>query len=219
MTCSKLGRNPCFIFSKSSDFRTIDNLSVAVHAFPIKMLTWLSVDEILQPRYGKWAAKIKRLATWSGDDPFLFRANQVYIKNIYIYIYIYIYIIENYFPFIIYTYLCVCVCVCVCVCWKFDYKNVFSLYMIICLFSTYMHTEWDWRNMEANSNIMLLLPLYPSIHIFGCGDKPRSPWMERLCTRGISDFYVANMFWGFCVWNLSAFQLLIKIYSWNLWPL
>ena len=29
----------------------IDNLSITVHAFPMSMLTWLSVEEILLPRY------------------------------------------------------------------------------------------------------------------------------------------------------------------------
>ena len=36
---------------KKSDFRMIDNLSIAVHAFSVRMLTSLSVDELLLPRY------------------------------------------------------------------------------------------------------------------------------------------------------------------------
>ena len=36
-----------FILSEISDFHMIDNLSIAVHAFPMCMLTLLSVDEIL----------------------------------------------------------------------------------------------------------------------------------------------------------------------------
>ena len=41
----------CFILSDRLDFNMIDNLSMAVHTFMRHMLTRLSVDEILLPRY------------------------------------------------------------------------------------------------------------------------------------------------------------------------
>ena len=40
-----------FILSKRSDFHVIDNLSMVVQAFLLNMLTSLSADEILLPRY------------------------------------------------------------------------------------------------------------------------------------------------------------------------
>ena len=48
-----LKKNYRFILSERSDFHMVDNLSTAVHAFPMYMLTSPSVDEILQPRYMK----------------------------------------------------------------------------------------------------------------------------------------------------------------------
>ena len=39
-------KNSRFILSERSDFYTVNNLLIAVHAFPIHMLTSLSVDEI-----------------------------------------------------------------------------------------------------------------------------------------------------------------------------
>ena len=41
-------KNSNFILSERSDFYMDDNLSIAVHAFLMSMLTLLSVDEILQ---------------------------------------------------------------------------------------------------------------------------------------------------------------------------
>ena len=44
-------KNCLFSLSVRSDFHMTDNLLVANHAFPIQVLTSLSVDEILLPRY------------------------------------------------------------------------------------------------------------------------------------------------------------------------
>ena len=44
-------KNCHFNLSVRSDFHMTDNLFVADHAFPIRVLTSLSVDEILLPRY------------------------------------------------------------------------------------------------------------------------------------------------------------------------
>ena len=44
-------KNCRFNLSVRSDFYLTDNLLVAAHAFPIRVLTSLSVDEILLPRY------------------------------------------------------------------------------------------------------------------------------------------------------------------------
>ena len=46
-------KNSRFISSERLDFHMVDNLSIAVHAFPMRMLTSLSVDEILEPMYVK----------------------------------------------------------------------------------------------------------------------------------------------------------------------
>ena len=40
-----------FILIERSYLNMIDNLPIAVHAFPMRMLTSLSVDEILLPKY------------------------------------------------------------------------------------------------------------------------------------------------------------------------
>ena len=44
-------KNCRFSLSVRSDFHITDNLFVAAHAFPIRVLTSLSVDEILLPSY------------------------------------------------------------------------------------------------------------------------------------------------------------------------
>ena len=44
-------KKSCFILSERSSFHMINNLSVAIHAFAMCMLTLLSVDEILLSRY------------------------------------------------------------------------------------------------------------------------------------------------------------------------
>ena len=49
-TQPQLGRNT-ILFYQRSDFHMIDNLLITVHAFAWNMLTSLSVDEILLPRY------------------------------------------------------------------------------------------------------------------------------------------------------------------------
>ena len=51
LTRLQLERISLFILSKRSDFHMVDNLSIVVYALPIHMLTSLSVDEILLPRY------------------------------------------------------------------------------------------------------------------------------------------------------------------------
>ena len=48
---AQLWKNPIFILPMRSDFHIIDNLSAASHAFASRMLTSLSVEEMLLPRY------------------------------------------------------------------------------------------------------------------------------------------------------------------------
>ena len=55
------GKNSHFILSARSDFHMINNLSIAIHAFPMYILTLLSVDEILLPRYVNWSINFKDL--------------------------------------------------------------------------------------------------------------------------------------------------------------
>ena len=50
----QLGRIPD-LFYQRLDFHIVDNLLIAVDAFPVHVLTSLSVDEILLPRYMKWS--------------------------------------------------------------------------------------------------------------------------------------------------------------------
>ena len=71
-------KNSWFILSERSDFLMINNLS-AVHAFVRCMLTLLSVDEILLPKYLNWSSKIQRLAAWSEDVFFLFETCYIYV--------------------------------------------------------------------------------------------------------------------------------------------
>ena len=51
-------KNSCFVLS---DFYMVDNLSIAVHVFPMRMLTLLSIDEILLPRYMNGSINLRGL--------------------------------------------------------------------------------------------------------------------------------------------------------------
>ena len=46
--------NSSFILSRGSDFHRVVNLSMAVHALSMHMLTSPSVDEILLSKYVNW---------------------------------------------------------------------------------------------------------------------------------------------------------------------
>ena len=48
-----------FYFTEESDFHMMDDQSIAVHAFTRSMLTSLSVDEILLPRYVNWSTYLR----------------------------------------------------------------------------------------------------------------------------------------------------------------
>ena len=48
-----------FILSKRSYIHMVFNLNIAVHVFPMGMLTSVSVDEILLPRYVKWSTNFR----------------------------------------------------------------------------------------------------------------------------------------------------------------
>ena len=50
-----------FVLSERSDFHLIENLSRAVHAFAIRMLTSISVDDMLLPRLVNWSTYCKSL--------------------------------------------------------------------------------------------------------------------------------------------------------------
>ena len=50
-----------FILLDISDFHMTDNQSIAIHAFTRRMLTSLSVDYILLPKYGKLSTEFKDL--------------------------------------------------------------------------------------------------------------------------------------------------------------
>ena len=54
-------KNSHFVLSERSNFHMVDNLSVL--AFPMHMLTSLSVDEILLLRYMNWFTNLRGLAS------------------------------------------------------------------------------------------------------------------------------------------------------------
>ena len=54
-------KNSRFILPERLEFHLVDNLSIAVYAFPMHMLTMLSVDDILLPRYVKWSRNFRGL--------------------------------------------------------------------------------------------------------------------------------------------------------------
>ena len=55
----------------------INNLSVAVHTFAINMLTLLSVDEILLPRYVNWSTDSRGLLLKVEMAPYFKHMNSV----------------------------------------------------------------------------------------------------------------------------------------------
>ena len=65
-----------FILSERSDFHMIDNLGIAVHSFAMHMLTSLSVDEILLPRYVNTPINFWGLPQ-CGDGSFLFKIHEI----------------------------------------------------------------------------------------------------------------------------------------------
>ena len=68
-----------FILLEISDFYMVDNLSIAVYAFPISMLTLLSVDEILLARYMSW---LVGWILWHINLCRLFNAKSIFIQII-----------------------------------------------------------------------------------------------------------------------------------------
>ena len=54
-------KNSYFILSTQSYLHIADNLSIVVHASLMHMLTSLSVDEILLPRYMNWTTNFRSL--------------------------------------------------------------------------------------------------------------------------------------------------------------
>ena len=63
-------KNSRVILSVRSDFHIIDNRSIAVHVFPLQMLTSLSVDEMLLPSYVNWFTSFRGLPFY---DTILFK--------------------------------------------------------------------------------------------------------------------------------------------------
>ena len=66
-TAEKISR---FISSGRLDFHIVDNLSIAVHAFPMRMLTSLSVDEISLARHVNWSINFRELSFIMEMAPF-----------------------------------------------------------------------------------------------------------------------------------------------------
>ena len=56
--------NSIFFLSERWDVYIVNNFSIAVYAFPVHMLTWLSVDKILISRYVKWSTNVCHLIRW-----------------------------------------------------------------------------------------------------------------------------------------------------------
>ena len=66
-------KNCHFNLSVRSDLQMTDNLFVANHAFPINVLTSLSVDEILLPRYVNCSTGLRGLPSSVEMSPFFQR--------------------------------------------------------------------------------------------------------------------------------------------------
>ena len=66
-------KNCRFNLSVRSDFHMIDDLFVADHAFPIHVLTSLSVDEILLPRYVNCSTGFRGLPLSMEMSPFFLK--------------------------------------------------------------------------------------------------------------------------------------------------
>ena len=64
-----------FILSDRSDFHMTDNLSIAVHVFAWRMLTSVSVDEILLPKYVNLSTNF-RSRTLRVDGSFSFKTHE-----------------------------------------------------------------------------------------------------------------------------------------------
>ena len=47
----------------------INKLSVAIHVFPMRRLKYISIDEILLPRYVKWSTNLRSLLLNVEMDP------------------------------------------------------------------------------------------------------------------------------------------------------
>ena len=54
-------KKSCYTLSDKSDFHLIDNLSISVSTFIWHVLTLLSIDEMLLPRYANWSANFRGL--------------------------------------------------------------------------------------------------------------------------------------------------------------
>ena len=63
-------KNSCFISSDRLDFNVIDNVFIAIYAFPIRIFSSISVNEILLPRYVKWLASFIGLPFHMEISPF-----------------------------------------------------------------------------------------------------------------------------------------------------
>ena len=79
-------KKSCLIFSERSDLHRINNLSIEVCVFTRHMLTLLSVDEILLPRYVNWFTNFRGLPL---KVEMAFCACVCVCVCMYIYIYIY----------------------------------------------------------------------------------------------------------------------------------
>ena len=66
-----------------SDFHSIDNPLIAVHAFAHRMLTLLSVDEILLPRYVNCSINFNGLSPRVEVTPFLLKTPELCFVYIY----------------------------------------------------------------------------------------------------------------------------------------
>ena len=53
-----LTRLQFFIFAERSEFHVVVNLSIAIHTLPMCIMTSLSVNEILLPRYMSWSSNL-----------------------------------------------------------------------------------------------------------------------------------------------------------------
>ena len=73
LTQSMAWKEPCFILSDRWHFHMINNLMIAVYAFARYLLTLLSVDEILLPKYVNLFTNLRGQTFWGGGGFFWFQ--------------------------------------------------------------------------------------------------------------------------------------------------
>ena len=73
-------KNSNLILSERIDFHMVDNLLIAVHVFSMHMLTLLSVDEILLPKYVNCSTNLRGLLSNVEMEPTCLKHMNCFIR-------------------------------------------------------------------------------------------------------------------------------------------